>query len=297
MEENISQEKKGVIFELGIAADTPPQPSPLACPLQASTPPYALRSPPAFLVTSVSSLGLLSPHSSKIARGSVKGSLSFQLLPTHLGPVFSLCLPLHTACPCRPTRTPTPAQLRRHFHTPASPGLPLRLCGSEIPLLLLSDTLLLTFKVQALSATHFSPALIFRAQFSCVCELSHVQLFTAPWTAARQAPLSMESSTQECWSRLPPPAPGGLPNPQGPSPSLLHLLHWQTDSILLRHLGSHHFLHAEIFFPTITDYKFLKLKEYFLMRTISLGLSTCQYMLSKHLFIFLRPAEQMAEEN
>ena len=27
MEENISQEKKGVIFELGIAADTPNQPS------------------------------------------------------------------------------------------------------------------------------------------------------------------------------------------------------------------------------------------------------------------------------
>ena len=34
-----------------------------------------------------------------------------------------------------------------------------------------------------------------------------------PWTAARQAPLSMGFSRQESWSGLPCPPPGGLPDP------------------------------------------------------------------------------------
>ena len=34
-----------------------------------------------------------------------------------------------------------------------------------------------------------------------------------PWTAAHQAPQSMEFSRQEYWSGLPFPSPGGLPNP------------------------------------------------------------------------------------
>ena len=33
--------------------------------------------------------------------------------------------------------------------------------------------------------------------------LSHVQFFASPWTAACQAPLSMEFSGQEHWSGLP----------------------------------------------------------------------------------------------
>ena len=48
----------------------------------------------------------------------------------------------------------------------------------------------------------------------CVCVLrrfSHVQLFTAPWTVAHQAPLSMEFSRQEYWSGLLCPPPGDLP--------------------------------------------------------------------------------------
>ena len=40
-----------------------------------------------------------------------------------------------------------------------------------------------------------------------------VQLFATPWMVARQAPLSMEFSRQEYWSRLPFPSPGDLPNP------------------------------------------------------------------------------------
>ena len=55
----------------------------------------------------------------------------------------------------------------------------------------------------------------------CVCartclhaqSLSHVQLFTNPWTVARQAPRSMEFSRQGYWSGLPFPSPRDLPNP------------------------------------------------------------------------------------
>ena len=43
--------------------------------------------------------------------------------------------------------------------------------------------------------------------------LSCVRLFATPWTVAHQAPQSMEFSRQECWSGLPFPSPGDLPNP------------------------------------------------------------------------------------
>ena len=56
-----------------------------------------------------------------------------------------------------------------------------------------------------------------------VKSLSHVQLFATPWTVAYQAPLSMGFSRQECWSRLPFPSPGDLPDPgiEPRSPTLL----------------------------------------------------------------------------
>ena len=104
-----------------------------------------------------------------------------------------------------------------------------------------------------------------------VKSLSRVRLFATPWTVAYQAPLSMGFSRQECWSELPFPSPGDLPNPgiehrsptlqadallseppgkpqktrvschtllqgifptQGLNPSLLH---WQADSLPLSH--------------------------------------------------------------
>ena len=37
--------------------------------------------------------------------------------------------------------------------------------------------------------------------------------FATPWTAARQAPLSMGFPRQKYWSGLPFPSPGDLPNP------------------------------------------------------------------------------------
>ena len=40
------------------------------------------------------------------------------------------------------------------------------------------------------------------------------RLCLTPWTAALQAPLSVGFSRQECWSGLPFPPPGDLPNPR-----------------------------------------------------------------------------------
>ena len=42
---------------------------------------------------------------------------------------------------------------------------------------------------------------------------SHIRLFTAPQTIARQAPLSMGFSRQEYWSKFPFPTPEDLPDP------------------------------------------------------------------------------------
>ena len=71
--------------------------------------------------------------------------------------------------------------------------------------------------------------------YLCVCaqSLSHVWLFTTPWTIASQAPLPMGFSRQEYWSQLPFLPPRDPPNP-GITPHLLHLLHWQVDSLPLR---------------------------------------------------------------
>ena len=55
---------------------------------------------------------------------------------------------------------------------------------------------------------------------------------TPPQTVALQAPLSMGFSRQECWSRLPVPSPGDLPN-QGIEPVSPA---WQVDSLSLSHL-------------------------------------------------------------
>ena len=48
----------------------------------------------------------------------------------------------------------------------------------------------------------------------CACSVTPLgfQLFATLWIAARQAPLSVGFSRQECWSKLPCPPPGDLPN-------------------------------------------------------------------------------------
>ena len=59
-------------------------------------------------------------------------------------------------------------------------------------------------------------------EYTEVKSLSRVRLFATPWTVAYQAPLSMGFSKQECWSGLPFPSPGDLPDPgiEPGSPSL-----------------------------------------------------------------------------
>ena len=58
--------------------------------------------------------------------------------------------------------------------------------------------------------------------------LSRVRLFATPWTVAYQAPPSVGFSRQECWSGLPFPSPGDLPDPgiEPGSPAL------QADALL-----------------------------------------------------------------
>ena len=46
-----------------------------------------------------------------------------------------------------------------------------------------------------------------------VKSLSCFPLVVTPWTVSNHAPPSMGFSRQECWSRLPFPSPGDLPNP------------------------------------------------------------------------------------
>ena len=73
---------------------------------------------------------------------------------------------------------------------------------------------------------------------ACVLSrFSPVQLCVTLWTVAHQAPLSMGFSRQECWSGLPCPPPGDLPN-QELNLHLLCLLHWQAGSFPLGGLGS-----------------------------------------------------------
>ena len=63
--------------------------------------------------------------------------------------------------------------------------------------------------------------------------ISHVRLFSTPWTVAHQAPLSMGFPRQEYWSGLPFSSLGDLPDPgiEPESPAL------QADSLLLSSLG------------------------------------------------------------
>ena len=56
-------------------------------------------------------------------------------------------------------------------------------------------------------------ALLASLQGNAVKSLSHVRLFATPWTVAYQAPPSMGFSRQDCWSGLPFPSPGDLPDP------------------------------------------------------------------------------------
>ena len=61
--------------------------------------------------------------------------------------------------------------------------------------------------------------------------------FVKLWTVALQVLLSMGFPRQECWTGLPFPPPGYLPN-LGIEPQNTRFLHWQADCLPLSHQGS-----------------------------------------------------------
>ena len=71
---------------------------------------------------------------------------------------------------------------------------------------------------------------------SCCFKLLHVCVLSCfsvtLWTVAHQAPLFLGFSRQECWSGLPCPFPGDLPDP-GIKPRSLTHLNWQVGSLPL----------------------------------------------------------------
>ena len=67
--------------------------------------------------------------------------------------------------------------------------------------------------------------------------LSHVRLFAALWTAARQVPASMQCLWQESWSGLPFPPPEDPPNPVTETETLVSPT-LQANSLPLSHQGS-----------------------------------------------------------
>ena len=81
----------------------------------------------------------------------------------------------------------------------------------------------------------WSKLLVILLHVMCACVLScfsHVRLFMAPWTVARQVPLSMGCSKQEYWSGLSCPTPRDLPDPGVKSVSLMSPA-FQADSLPL----------------------------------------------------------------
>ena len=83
---------------------------------------------------------------------------------------------------------------------------------------------------------HFGAREIFCSLFYSLSlftqSFSRVRLFETPWTVAFLAPLSMEFSRQEYWSRLPFPNPGIFLTQRSNSHPL-HLLNCQVDSLPL----------------------------------------------------------------
>ena len=75
----------------------------------------------------------------------------------------------------------------------------------------------------------------------CVYVCVSLLIFVTPWTLTCQAPLSMEFSRQEYWSRLPFPSPGDLPAPgiELGSPAL------QADSLTFELPGKPYFMHMQ----------------------------------------------------
>ena len=78
-----------------------------------------------------------------------------------------------------------------------------------------------------------------RVRWPCACvpsRFGHFWPFVTLWIIAHQFPLSMRFSRHECWSGLPCPSPGDLPN-QGSNPDLSCLLQWHVGSLIHIHVS------------------------------------------------------------
>ena len=90
--------------------------------------------------------------------------------------------------------------------------------------------------------TNGKEILIFVLINSCACMLSLIWLFATPWTVAHQAPLFMDFSRQEYWSRMPS-HPSGSSQCTGPEHpvsciawwSISHTVIYMLQSILSNH--------------------------------------------------------------
>ena len=109
---------------------------------------------------------------------------------------------------------------------------------------------------------------------SCVHahSLSHVWLLVTPWTVAHQAPLSMGFSSMKtgvgCHFLL-----QGIFSTRGSNPRVLHLLHWQADSLPLVPPGKPHLATA----PASKDIVFCLLYSVFWWSCLSSEDKPLQY--------------------
>ena len=98
----------------------------------------------------------------------------------------------------------------------------IKLLDLNVPCSFSLKCVLIVFSSYVATAFRFKPSVFYCDSFCvcvcvcvcvCLCVLSLSQLCPTLWTVACQAPLSMEFSRQEYWSRLSFPTPGDLPNP------------------------------------------------------------------------------------
>ena len=98
--------------------------------------------------------------------------------------------------------------------------------------------------------------------YMCTCSVTSDSL--GPHRRAHHASQSIEFSRQDCWSEL----LQGIFLTQGMNTHLLHLLHWQVNSLLPHHLGSIscirdiiYILHTNIY-TTALDAMLMKTSQY-----------------------------------
>ena len=92
-------------------------------------------------------------------------------------------------------------------------------------------------KINWTAKHYFTTSTLINLSTEWVWVFSTVCLFVISWTVVHQASLSLKFSRQEYWSGLLFLILGHLPGP-GIKLCLLHLLHWQMESLPLCHLGS-----------------------------------------------------------